>query len=103
MKIKQQSTIKVVDAVIGAGKTSWACQMMNDPRNADKRFLYVTPFLSEVQRIIDECPDRQFVEPKDNSGKNKSDDLKLLLADGRPVTPTELVKILVKHLDVDIG
>lgn len=96
MKIEQQSIINVVDAIMGAGKTSWACQMMNDHRNAGKRFLYITPFLSEVHRIIANCPDREFIEPKDGgNGKNKSDDLKLLLADGRNIASThELFKRL---------
>ncbi|WP_319405803.1 hypothetical protein [uncultured Desulfosarcina sp.] len=81
---------------MGAGKTSWAVQMMNDQKNSGKRYLYITPFLSEVQRIIDDCPGREFVEPKDGAGsKNKSDALKLLLADGRNIASThELFKRL---------
>ncbi|MFF5400921.1 hypothetical protein ACFY5J_26965 [Peribacillus butanolivorans] len=55
-------TIKVIDAICGAGKTSYAIQMINErankvgfgddePYSSDKKFIYVTPFLSEVKRI----------------------------------------------------
>ncbi|MCM2532131.1 hypothetical protein NDK43_06685 [Neobacillus pocheonensis] len=65
--------VKVIDAICGAGKTSYAIQMMNDSTKAgfgtdnesytsDKKFIYVTPFLSEVQRIK-ELTILEFFEP----------------------------------------
>jgi hypothetical protein len=43
--------IKVVDSIMGSGKTSWAIQHINDSKFNDKRFIYITPFLDEVKRI----------------------------------------------------
>ena len=43
--------INVVDSIMGAGKTSYAIQMMTE-RTEDK-FMYVTPFLDEVSRICE--------------------------------------------------
>jgi hypothetical protein len=42
-------SIKVIDAICGAGKTSYAIQYMNE--NLDKLFVYVTPFLKEIERV----------------------------------------------------
>ncbi|USK65869.1 hypothetical protein [Peribacillus frigoritolerans] len=66
--------IKVTDAICGAGKTSYAIQMINEhaykvgfgdeePYSSDKKFIYVTPFLSEVKRIK-ELTLLEFFEPE---------------------------------------
>jgi len=60
--------IKVIDAICGAGKTSYAIQYMN--QNPNKLFIYVTPFLSEVQRIKEQTL-LEFFEPKSKNGKGK--------------------------------
>jgi len=44
------NSIKIVDAIMGAGKTSAAINLINN--NPDKLFLFVTPYLSEVDRIV---------------------------------------------------
>jgi len=44
------SKITVVDSIMGSGKTSWSIQYIN--RNVFDNFLYITPFLDEVNRII---------------------------------------------------
>ena len=41
--------IKIIDSIMGSGKTSWAIQEMN--KNNDKSYIYITPFLSAVERI----------------------------------------------------
>jgi len=41
-----QTQIKVVDAICGAGKSTWAFNHMKE--NMDKRWIYVSPYLSEV-------------------------------------------------------
>ncbi len=43
--------VKVVDAICGAGKTTAAINYINHPSNSGERFMYVTPYLTEVQRI----------------------------------------------------
>ena len=62
---------------MGSGKTSWAIQFMNNADN-DKRFIYITPFLSEVERIKSSVTSRKFFEPV-NVGKGKLDSLKKLI------------------------
>lgn len=61
--------INVIDAMCGKGKTSWAIQYMND--NTDKKFIYITPFLSEVERVKESCYMRVFREPDIQKGRGK--------------------------------
>ncbi|WP_191566223.1 hypothetical protein [Metabacillus idriensis] len=85
--------IKVIDAICGAGKTSYAIQNINGQAiqvgfgdrityTSDKRFIYVTPFLSEVKRIK-ESTLLEFFEPE-ASYKNgsKSNHVKSLIEEG---------------------
>ncbi|MCU1805167.1 hypothetical protein NVV31_07075 [Cytobacillus firmus] len=85
--------IKVIDAICGAGKTSYAIQYINGQAfqvgfgdsktyTSDKRFIYVTPFLSEVKRIK-ESTILEFFEPE-ASYKNgsKGNHVKSLIEEG---------------------
>ena len=65
-------TITVVDARMGRGKTSAAIRYMNQNRR-DRKFLFVTPYLTEVQRICGYC---DFEEPEGDLS-TKSSNLKL--------------------------
>ena len=42
--------ITVIDSPCGYGKTSYAINMIND--NPTKNYIYITPFLTEVKRVI---------------------------------------------------
>lgn len=94
--------INIVDARMGKGKSSWAIQMMND--NADRNYVYITPFLSEVERIKTQCTSSKFYEPLQR-GKGKRDSLHKLLATGRNIasthalfrTSTEITRELVRN------
>jgi hypothetical protein len=58
--------ITVIDAMCGKGKSSYAIQMMNvEP---ERSYIYVTPLLSEVQRIKEET-NMPFCEPKFVDGR----------------------------------
>ena len=48
--MENQCKITVVDAPCGYGKTSFAIQYMNN--ELFERFMYITPFLSEINRVI---------------------------------------------------
>jgi len=74
---------KVIDAPCGKGKTSWAIQFMNESK--EKKFIFITPFLDEVDRIKFECADRNFKAPNCLKGKTKSADLKNLLVRGENI------------------
>ena len=61
---------------MGKGKTSYAIQKINEDNN--NKYIYITPFLSEVQRIKESCSNKKFVEPL-NKGYGKLDNLHNLL------------------------
>ena len=78
-------SVHVVDAIMGAGKSSYAIQMMKE--NNNKSYVYITPYLTEVNRIKTECSDRRFYEPV-NKGDGKLDSLHKLLQQGKNITST---------------
>jgi hypothetical protein len=80
--------ITVVDSKMGTGKSSYAIQMMDDEANADKKYIFITPFLSEVSRVISSCESRDFVQPEASNDKNKKDSLKKLIAEGKDIVST---------------
>jgi DNA transposition AAA+ family ATPase len=45
--------IKIIDSVMGSGKTTYILNYMK--KNPDKKYFVVTPFLSEIERIIKEA------------------------------------------------
>ena len=73
--------LKVCDALCGSGKTSACIRMMNERK--DTRFIFVTQFLSEVERIKSKCACRGFVAPEDynESHRSKLRDVRQLLRD----------------------
>lgn len=78
--------IKVCDSLTGSGKTSAAIHMMNSA--PEKRYLFITPYLSEVQRIQAACPVLDFREPESWPGASKLTYLEGLLRDGHNVVST---------------
>lgn len=81
--------IKVCDSMMGSGKSSAAINYMND--HPDQRFIYITPYIEETQRIAAACPALNFVEPSNTSPRFKFSKLvhtAQLLADGRNITTT---------------
>lgn len=75
--------ITVVDARMGRGKTSAAIRYMNDHKG-ERRFLYITPYLTEVRRVCDLC---EFIEPDDETS-SKLAKLKQLMRLGRNIAST---------------
>lgn len=55
--------MNIVDSIMGTGKTSWAIRYIN--QETEKRFIYVTPYKTEIERIILACPGRHFVQPEE--------------------------------------
>ena len=87
--------INVVDAPCGAGKTEWAISYMN--AHPQEAFIFVTPFLSEVERIKQSTTaafyDPQHYQRTDLLGgvagsKTKLEDFNDLLAEGRNIVTT---------------
>lgn len=79
--------ITVIDSVMGSGKTEWAIRNMSDA-NPLENFIYITPFLSEVERVKKSVTGRQFVEPTIYNGTSKMEDLKRLIASNRDIVST---------------
>lgn len=79
--------IKVIDSIMGSGKTSWAIQYMSDASPL-KKFIYITPYLAEVERIKENCG-RDFIEPNNNNEEgSKMRSLKELIVDGKDIVST---------------
>lgn len=76
--------VHIVDAPCGAGKTSAAIQMMNESNGG--KFLFITPFLNEVQRIKESCDKRKFFEPKEVN--TKLNGMHWLLGNGKNIAST---------------
>ncbi|MCY8328859.1 hypothetical protein MOC47_08365 [Bacillus spizizenii] len=55
--------VKVIDSIMGSGKTSAAIDMMNNS-GTDDNFIFITPYLDEVDRIKKSISSKQIYEPK---------------------------------------
>lgn len=86
------SKITVIDSIMGSGKTNWSIQHIN--RNIFDNFLYITPFLDEVNRIIKKS-NRDFKQPI-NKGNGKLDSINELLVCQSDIASTHE---LFKHLN----
>lgn len=53
---------------MGAGKTSASINFINNSDD-DVKFLYITPYLTEVERIISSCPTKKFRQPESYGSK----------------------------------
>lgn len=83
--MKFDCKVKVVDMLMGSGKTSAAINYMNAASPKEK-FLYITPYLDEVERIRAKCPGRRFNTPKPMGTKLNS--IKHLLEKGSNIVST---------------
>lgn len=90
-------TCKVVDAPCGAGKTSAAINFINSSPE-ETRFLFITPFLEEVERIKNSCTDKNFEAP-DNNGSTKFNSIKGMIKAGRNIVSTHA---LFRMFDAEI-
>ena len=86
--------VTIIDSICGSGKTSWAIDFMNE--SVDKKFIYITPYLDEVERVIDGCSNRFFVQPKAEDGHgSKLEHFNKLLAGGKNICSTHALFSLV--------
>ena len=54
--------VTVIDSIMGSGKTTSLIKMMNE--NTEEKFIYITPYRDEIDRVVDNCPNRYFETPK---------------------------------------
>ena len=84
---EQGKKITIIDSPMGFGKTSYIIDKMKN--DLSHKYLYITPFLSEVERIKTECKNREFVEPDNRNRKgSKLESLKQLVVSGRNIAST---------------
>lgn len=69
---------------MGTGKTSAAISYMN---NSTGKFIFITPYLKECDRIIDNCPIKNFKSPNDKP-RSKLFNLHFLLERGFNISST---------------
>lgn len=83
--------ITVIDAICGAGKSTKMFELMREGSKQEKKYLYITPFLSEIdERIPQELPDLDFKRPT-NLGEGKLDNLSTLISRGENVASTHVL------------
>lgn len=63
-----ENRIKVIDSPTGSGKTTYAINYINS-LPAETRVIFITPFLSEVERVISACKGKNFVQPDKKFGQ----------------------------------
>lgn len=81
---------------MGIGKTQSAINFMNTS-DEDTKFLYITPYLTEVKRIIESCPSRKFRQPESYGTKIKG--IKYLFDQGYNIVSTHA---LFREFDEEI-
>lgn len=79
--------VRVVDAIMGTGKTASIVNMINSSED-DERFIYITPLLSEADRIMTQCKKKNFRTPRFQGNGSKLDNLKKLVREGRNIAST---------------
>ena len=92
--------ITVIDAIMGAGKTTTMFDMMEDAQKTDphKRFIYIAPYLDEITRIRETLPELEFDEPTEDDPKHRGKfvQLKGLVREGGNIASTHAC---FKHFD----
>jgi len=91
--------VNIVDAIMGVGKSEAGIQKMKE--DVDSRYIFITPFLREVERIVNNCSERNFNEPK-NLGEGKLSDLHNLLFMKRNVASTHSLFKLYNEETIDL-
>jgi len=89
---------------MGSGKTSWIIQSMNESytqnifTQPNRRYMYITPLLNEVERIEVACPELKFRSPDGRHGK-KFWHLERLIEDNENIASTHaLFRMLTKDV-----
>lgn len=91
--------VNIVDSIMGSGKTQAAINYINNSDDS-KHFLYVTPYLKEVERIISSCPDKNFRQPEKYGSKIVG--IKDLLNKGRNIATTHTLFHLFDDEIIDL-
>lgn len=92
--------ITVIDSPCGAGKTSFIIQKLKNEDFINNPVIYITPYLNEVKRIKEACPNREFHEPNNqNRQGSKLASLKTLMIQGKDICSTHA---LFHNIDAEV-
>ena len=64
--MNHQPKVRVIDAIMGSGKTTYIINQLNDEKDLNKRFLIITPYLKEIDRLNEAIPRLCFKSPKED-------------------------------------
>lgn len=81
--------VYVCDAIMGSGKSQSAISYMNE--HDGERFVYITPYIEETERIQQSCPGASFITPSSkiaDYGYSKIEHTRHLLEDGKNISTT---------------
>lgn len=79
--------VNIVDGIMGCGKTSAAINYINN--TDDVKIIYITPYVAEVDRIIEKCSGKKFEQPRKYTDHTpKVVHLKDLLNKGKNIATT---------------
>ena len=95
--LKLNCNVRIADELMGRGKTSAAINMINQSDD-DEKFMFITPYLKEVERIKVECPSKRFREPYPLHGK-KLESIKDLINRGENIVSTHA---LFQKFDLEV-
>lgn len=95
---------KVCDSMMGSGKSSAVINHMKDHPN--QRFVYITPYIEEADRIAAACPELRFVTPSNKLrqyGYSKLRHTAALLEKGRNIATTHAAfQLYTKEMIEDV-
>ena len=77
--------ITIIDSIMGSGKTTWSIDKMNN--DIKNNYIYITPYLTEIQRIKQQVTNKKFYEPI-NLGNGKQDNLHNLILQEKNIAST---------------
>lgn len=82
--------IYAVDAIMGAGKSSFGIQKLINNIKKDKKTIYITPYKNEIKRIMEECNKAgvKVYQPLAFNDKGKRDNFASLVASGKSIVAT---------------
>jgi hypothetical protein len=80
--------IHVIDSIMGSGKTTHITKEMNELVGDYVNIIYVTPFLTEVGRVIQGCTWANFRQPDELEYGSKTKSLLNLIRNGHNVATT---------------
>ncbi|MCA1807338.1 MAG: hypothetical protein LC687_05765 [Actinobacteria bacterium] len=96
--------ITIIDSLMGSGKTSWIIEQMNQSQGrvtmTPNRYLYITPILDEVNRIVRDCDGLNFRQPETREHGSKYFNLKKLIEEGANIASTHA---LFKYMEGDLA